>query len=140
MKKTTKKKSTKQKVKLVEKIEEDFFTNLAAHCDGDEDDEDFYEELEPVMVSRLGWYGEIEAPVRPLVQLLRDNGFNTTNSCGHDMTVEIDLGSHLDEAERMASLLNENGYSVFFIETHLMVPNDGFWTRRATLHLGKWHN
>jgi hypothetical protein len=29
------------------------------------------------------WYEQIDEPVRDLVRLLRDNGFNTTRSCGH---------------------------------------------------------
>lgn len=35
------------------------------------------------------WYEEnIEEPIREIVKLLRDNGFNTECSCGHDMTVQ----------------------------------------------------
>jgi hypothetical protein len=38
------------------------------------------------------WYDEmIEEPIRGIVRELRDNGINTTNSCGHEMTVEGDI-------------------------------------------------
>jgi len=34
------------------------------------------------------WYKNIEDPVRDIVKLLRNNGFNTTCSCGHKMYIE----------------------------------------------------
>lgn len=37
------------------------------------------------------WYECIEEPVRDIVYKLRNAGFNTTNSCGHDMWIEIDM-------------------------------------------------
>jgi hypothetical protein len=40
----------------------------------------------------MNWYEEnIEEPIRDIVKLLRNNGFNTTCSCGHEMYVEGDL-------------------------------------------------
>jgi len=40
----------------------------------------------------MNWYEEnIEEPIRDIVKLLRDNGFNTTCSCGHEMYVEGDI-------------------------------------------------
>jgi hypothetical protein len=33
----------------------------------------------------------IEEPIRGVVKTLRDNGFNTTCSCGHEMYVEGDI-------------------------------------------------
>lgn len=79
------------------------------------------------------WKG-IEEPIRDVVRLLRDNGFNTTCSCGHDMEVELELGNHMDEVERIANLLRENDYKKFKIECTLYVPSDGFWDRRATIY------
>ena len=44
-----------------------------------------------------GWYEEaIEEPIRDLVRLLRDNGFNTFCSCGHKMYVQC---SYLPDGE-----------------------------------------
>jgi hypothetical protein len=83
------------------------------------------------------WEG-IEEPIRDIVRLLRDNGINTTCSCGHDMHVEIELGNHMDEVERIAGFLWDNGYKVFKIECTLRAPSDGFWDRRATIHFNKW--
>ena len=37
------------------------------------------------------WYLEIEEPIREFVKVLRDNGINTTCSCGHNMYIEADL-------------------------------------------------
>lgn len=39
----------------------------------------------------MNWYNQIEEPIRPLVKALRDNGINTTNSCGHNMSVQVNL-------------------------------------------------
>ena len=40
----------------------------------------------------MDWYEEhIEEPIRGIVKTLRDNGFNTTCSCGHEMYVEGDI-------------------------------------------------
>ena len=39
----------------------------------------------------MGWYDQIEEPIRPLVRKLRDNGINTISSCGHDMSIQTDL-------------------------------------------------
>lgn len=80
------------------------------------------------------WYSYIEPEVRELVRLLRDNGFNTTCSCGHEMTIELALGNHLDEAERLANFLVDNGYKGFRIDVSLSVPKAGFWDRRATIY------
>lgn len=81
------------------------------------------------------WYSQIEPEIRGLVKLLRDNGFNTTCSCGHEMTIELVLGNHLDEVERLANFLVENGYKDFRISVEVYVPNDGYWDRRATIKI-----
>lgn len=40
----------------------------------------------------MTWYDDhIEPPIQPIVRLLRNCGINTTNSCGHEMSVEGDL-------------------------------------------------
>ncbi len=42
-------------------------------------------------VSYHDWYEErIEAGVRDIVRLLRDNGVNTVSACHHDMTIQCD--------------------------------------------------
>lgn len=41
------------------------------------------------MEKKLNWYEEfIEEPIRDIVKLLRENGFNTECSCGHDMYIQ----------------------------------------------------
>ena len=84
------------------------------------------------------FYKDIEEPIRDAVKLLRDNGFNTTCSCGHEMTIELELGNHMDEVERIATFLTEEGYKGFKIECTLRVPSDGFWDRRGTIHFNGW--
>jgi len=37
------------------------------------------------------FYSTIEEPIREIVRVLRDNGVNTTCSCGHKMYVEADI-------------------------------------------------
>ena len=63
----------------------------------------------------MTWYEEyIEEPIRPLVRLLRDNGFNTTSSCGHDMWVEMEFVDDSDIKD-LQELLRENSYGYFRI-------------------------
>ena len=63
----------------------------------------------------MSWYEEyIEEPIRPLVRLLRDNGFNTTSSCGHDMWVEMEFVDDSD-IRTLQELLREGGYGYFRI-------------------------
>lgn len=63
---------------------------------------------------KMDWYDNIEAPIRPLVKLLRDNGFNTYCSCGHEMKVDCDLT--LDgEMKRLHDLLAHNGHRNYTI-------------------------
>jgi hypothetical protein len=83
----------------------------------------------------MDWYENIELEIRPLVKLLRDNGFNTTGSCGHEMWVEIELGNNLDEAEQLARFLQEHGYEDFRLEANLFAGK-GLWVRRAIVQIG----
>jgi hypothetical protein len=56
----------------------------------------------------MTWYEEnVEEPIRPLVRLLRDNGYNTFSSCGHDMNVIMDYKNSMI---KLMDLLNNNGY------------------------------
>lgn len=86
----------------------------------------------------MDWYDELETPIRDIVRLLRDNGFNTTSSCGHEMVVEVADIQHCDETERLATLLLENGHKGFVIRCHIEVPPDGYWARSMTLKLNAW--
>lgn len=77
------------------------------------------------------WYEEkIEEPIRPLVKLLRDNGFNTISSCGHKMYV--DMEQYTDEdATRLFHLLWDNGYRHFRIITWWEVRESFSWNERS---------
>ena len=69
------------------------------------------------------WHNQIEEPVRELVRILRNNGFNTTCSCGHDGTIQMEWYCFEEEVRRLYNLLCENGYSNF--ELHLFWPSSG---------------
>lgn len=58
------------------------------------------------MLKKGGWYEHcIEEPVRDIVRLLRDHGFNTDCSCGHEMYIQCRLS--LDgEIKRLHDLLH----------------------------------
>lgn len=43
------------------------------------------------MIEPTEFYANTEAPIRKLVKQLRDNGVNTTCSCGHKMYIEADI-------------------------------------------------
>ncbi len=88
-------------------------------------------------LKKPGWYDSLEAPIRKLVKLLRDNGFNTTCSCGQGMWVELELYQGMDGLERIRSLLLEHGYRDFTITGDLMVM-DMFPVRRAKVFLGDY--
>ena len=77
------------------------------------------------------WYDCIELKVRPLVRLLRDNGFNTVSSCGHDMSVDMEW---YGDEERLSNLLLESGYSSFTIHVCANCV-DGHWTGAMVLSM-----
>ena len=57
------------------------------------------------MLKKGGWYEHcIDEPILDLVKTLRDHGYNTECSCGHEMYVQCDL--NLDgELKRLHDLL-----------------------------------
>lgn len=60
-------------------------------------------------MSGKDWYEEnIEEPVRPLVRLLRNEGFNTECSCGHEMYVQCSYSTDA-EIMRLDNLLFHHG-------------------------------
>ena len=65
------------------------------------------------------WYDRIEEPIRDLVRILRNNGFNTTCSCGHLPRPYIQMDWRNDhEIKHLYSILVENGYKNFEIRAH----------------------
>ena len=68
------------------------------------------------------WYDRIEEPVRALVKLLRDNGFNTFCSCGHEKYIQMAWYA-CDDIERLYNLLWDSGYKDF--ELHLFWRSSG---------------
>lgn len=65
----------------------------------------------------LSWYEAwIEEPIRPIVKLLRDNGFNTECSCGHEMCVQCQFPkTDSGELMRLDELLYNSGYKDYLI-------------------------
>lgn len=65
------------------------------------------------------WFEEnIEKPIQPLVTLLRDNGFNTESSCGHEMYVQCSYFQD-SELKRLDDLLFNSGYENYTIEVSI---------------------
>ena len=63
------------------------------------------------------WYDRIEEPVRELVRVLRNNGFNTVCSCGHDLYVQMAWDGYDEETRDLYNLLHENGYTKFTLQS-----------------------
>lgn len=82
------------------------------------------------------WYECIEEPVREIVKLLRNNGFNTFSSCGHARIVEMEWYKDHD-VTRLRDLLFEHGYRHFVIDAHWDTFPSTYPIRRIlTLTLG----
>ena len=75
----------------------------------------------------MSWYFEIEEPIRELVRVLRNNGINTTCSCGHEMYVEADVipdGQLFKIHKTVFSYLAEKGLPTkYSIDIHLEQEN-----------------
>jgi len=73
------------------------------------------------MNGREDWYEEyIEEPIRNLVKLLRDHGFNTECSCGHEMYVQCQYTLE-GEIKRLHDLLFNSGYRNYEISILIKV-------------------
>ena len=74
------------------------------------------------------WYEDtIEEEIRDAVKLLRDNGFNTECSCGHDMYVQCQYVLDAD-IKRLHDLLFNNGYRDYRITIQLKVIDGHSYT------------
>lgn len=63
----------------------------------------------------MDWYEEtIEPEIRPIVKLLRNNGFNTTCSCGREMYVECEIITD-GTLQKLDNLLFNNGFTDYKI-------------------------
>jgi len=83
----------------------------------------------------MDWYEEnIEPPIRDLVKLLRDNGFNTECSCGHKMYVQCQIIPD-GELQRLHNLLFEH-YKDYSIDIHLEC-NDGLCISGMNINIEK---
>jgi len=82
------------------------------------------------------WYErKIEEPIRSVVKLLRDNGFNTVFSCGHEMYCESEY--YGEDLTRLSDLLSENGYSQFEIIVRTGINKKGCKYARFRIWLPK---
>ena len=85
----------------------------------------------------MDWYEEyIEEGVRDVVRLLRNNGFNTTWSCHHEMRVQIT--TYMDgEMKRLHGVLYNNGYGEYKINLCVYVENGHVIHEYFTVELPK---
>ena len=80
------------------------------------------------------WYEDtIEEPIRELVKLLRNEGFNTECSCGHEMYVQCQYIMD-EEIMRLHKLLFNNGYRNYGISILIKVI-DGISYPTLDLHI-----
>ena len=66
------------------------------------------------------FYQNIEEPVRGLVKQLRDNGINTTSSCGHEMSIQVDIipSGYLQIIDKVVyDYLSEKGLPIEYLIT-----------------------
>jgi len=82
----------------------------------------------------MNWYKKLEPKIRPYVKLLRDNGINTTNSCEHDMSIDIAL-KDMAEVDYIGSVLIDNAVNNFTIEARLDKRGTGYWLRTAIVFI-----
>ena len=82
------------------------------------------------MIIDDNWYDDlIDEPVRDLVKILRNNGFNTTGSCGHEMNIEGDIVMDCelqrlhkifklrDTVNRVSRILSDRKYFSIFLSS-----------------------
>lgn len=83
------------------------------------------------------WYECIEEPVRELVFLLRNNGFNTECSCGHQMYIQCQYTMGYDNIMELHRLLcnylNDKKMKVTFKIKITVLVDDG--NPRSTLDI-----
>jgi len=87
-------------------------------------------------MNSCSWYEKnIEESIRPLVKLLRNNGINTTCSCGHEMYCECEYyGGPL---ENIFNLLVDNEYGDFKIEVCMGISDGMRHYKSLTIWLPK---
>lgn len=90
------------------------------------------------------FYRYIEEPIRDIVKALRDNGVNTTCSCGHKMYVECDIipDGMLQTIHKIVfSHLAESGKEVKYTITITLEQNiDGLSRCFAHIQIGQLDN
>jgi len=79
----------------------------------------------------------LEPNIREIVIKLRENGFNTTCSCGDNLTVDVEV-SDMETIDRLWKYLFNSGYKGFKIEATCRIPGDGFPIMRATINFKEW--
>lgn len=62
------------------------------------------------------WYLEIEEPVRKIVYNLRNNGINTTCSCGHEMYIEFQTSDPTTDLRNIYNALYESDIHSYKVE------------------------
>lgn len=60
------------------------------------------------LMENFSWYNQIEPEVRELVWLLRNNGINTTGSCGHERWILAQTCTPFDDMGTICHLLVQN--------------------------------
>lgn len=85
------------------------------------------------------WYEKhVEPEIQPLVKLLRNNGLNTTCSCGHEMYCECDVvGNYFETAHFVSKLLTKHDYEQYKVECSYGIDAAGQRYKCLTVWLPK---
>lgn len=88
------------------------------------------------MIKKLAWYENIEPGIREVVFLLRNNGYNTTCSCEHEMLVQ----GHFDPTDdlyMLDTILFNAGYEQFILDIRMERTKESGVRRWFDLRLPK---
>jgi|WetSurMetagenome_2_1015567.scaffolds.fasta_scaffold1260366_1 hypothetical protein len=89
-------------------------------------------------LKEYNWYECIEKPIRNLVFRLRNNGFNTECSCGHEMYVQcqyIPEGYFMELTRIISIFLNENNLPINYKIELIISIIDGHQYPTVTIYL-----
>lgn len=80
------------------------------------------------MSSKNNFYLEMEGAVRLFVEELRNNGINTTCSCGHEGFIQADSNDPTTEQERIFNVMTVMGVKEWTATLEIQHLSNGYWS------------
>lgn len=100
---------------------------------------DFELDTLPVDVPHNGFFSAIDVDMKEIVQLLRNNGINTSCCCSHAIPAYIQFDIlQMDDPWNVHMLLSTNGFRDYHVTTDLYFPIDGLPVHRGEISFNKW--